>query len=103
MADDENVSIVAEVHENPFADFVRSIAMAVTPIVSDTVKQFENENGRGPISTEKCAYCGKIADGCWADLYVPTNKERTNFDRYVICEECSNKIISFTRNSTNTE
>ena len=93
MADDENVSIVAEVHENPFADFVRSIAMAVTPIVNDTVKQFEKENGGGPISCEKWAHCGKTVDMGWGDLYVPTSSERTNFDRYVLCRACVDTIL----------
>ena len=93
MTDEENVSIVAEVHENPFADFVRSIAMAVTPIVDSTMKQYEAENGKGPISSEVCAQCGKPVEKGWADLYVPTNSERTNFDRYILCRACVDTIL----------
>lgn len=93
MTDDENVSIVAEVHENPFADFVRNIAMAVTPIVNDTVKQYEMENGKGPISSETCVCCGKAVEKGWADLYVPTSNERTNFDRHVLCRACVDTIF----------
>lgn len=62
-------------------------------IVNDTVKQYEMENGKGPISSETCVCCGKAVGKGWADLYVPTSNERTNFDKYVLCRACADTVL----------
>ena len=88
MEEKSEVTIM-DSEESPLITLIRSIAQTVTPIVTETMTSME-----GPVSMGKCVSCGMSLKGKYSELNVPHCKGSMTFDRYFLCEVCTNAILS---------